>query len=65
MSVQISDALTIYAVGSAVAHTAQAFKWLYNAGATERAHYIAAHVHEQHQPRLKFCQINDCMLLHP
>ena len=63
MSVPISEALTLYAVGSAVTHTVQALRWLYKAGQTERSHYIAAHVQDAHGQRLRYCQIGDCHLL--
>lgn len=59
----ISDALTVYAVGSAITHTVQAIRWLYTTGETERSHYIAAHVRDGHNNRLRYCQVDDCSKL--
>ena len=63
MSIPISEALTLYAVGSALTHTVQAVRWLWRTGQTERSHYIAAHVQNAHGQRLRYCQIDDCQKL--
>lgn len=58
----INDLLTIYAVGSAISHTAAGAKWLVKTVDTERKAILVYHVRHHKKP-IKKCSQDSCQKL--
>ena len=63
MTIRIEHLLTLYAIGSAVTHTAMAGQWFITKARSERSAIIAKHVKSAHRSALKHCREAECVKL--